>query len=345
MRDRIQELLEWRKINNRSIAIATVVKTYGSAPQPLGSVMIINDQNEFYGSVSGGCVEGDVIRHALGVMRSGVPELVEYGISDDSAWGIGLACGGSIGVFIEPYQPIHDRIIKLLQKKQFFTVITLLNGRNAGKNWIIFPDLEIEEDSSIKELGPNVQSLVQSAWTSRKPVKTETEFAGETVEVFCKVYSPPARLLIIGAVHIAIPLVDLAKMFDFETVVIDARSAFATRSRFPNADHLIHAWPADALKELEIDENTFIAFLSHDEKMDNPALQVALASEARYIGALGSRKTHAKRVKALLEAGVEQSQLKRIHAPIGLEIGAVGAEQIALSVMSELIGVCNSAIE
>jgi xanthine dehydrogenase accessory factor len=340
MRELISNIREWKK-QNKNITLATVVKAYGSAPQPVGSMMSVNDAMQFDGSVSGGCVEGDVIRQSMKVTHSETPKLVKYGISDDTALDFGLACGGEIEVFIEPFTEVHEKMIELLENKEFFATATILSGIHTGKKWLMLSSGDFISGVSTDEFQPIIRPLIHSTLQSKKAQKIQANIAGETVDVFCCVFPPPARLMIVGAVHIAVPLVNLARLFGFDTYVIDARSAFATEERFPNVDHLIHEWPAEALNRLGIDENTFITFLSHDDKMDNPALLIALSSKAPYIGALGSRKTHAKRLQSLLEMGIEPGLLDRIHAPIGLKIGAVGAEQIAFAIMAEIIAVMN----
>lgn len=341
MKDLTNKISEWEK-EGKKIALATLVKVYGSAPEPLGAAMVVNDTLEFEGSVSGGCVEGDIIRQSMDVIRSGEPRLIEYGISNDTAWEIGLSCGGNIEVFLEPLNQVHAQMRDLIQAKKFFTQAIVLTGTHKGKEWIIHPAGETDTSVDGEPIPEALIGPLQTAMDRKKPFKTTIQMDGEETDVFLNVFPPPARMLIIGAVQIAIPLIGMAKQFGFETYVIDARKAFATHERFPHTDHLFQEWPAEALKKMDIDENTFIVILSHDEKMDNPALIYSLESKARYIGILGSRKTHARRVEALRAAGVRDEQINRIHAPIGLKIGAVGAEQIALSIMAEIVAEINS---
>jgi xanthine dehydrogenase accessory factor len=194
--------------------------------------------------------------------------------------------------------------------------------------------------------GPIRDLAVQAAlerFKTQDPAQLMLAAPEGQLSLFIEVYLPRPRLIIIGAAHLSIPLVELARTIGFYTIVIDARSAFATPERFPQVDELIVAWPAEALGRLRLDESCYLAFLSHDEKMDYPALQVALASQARYIGALGSRKAHAKRIKALREAGVSEEKLARIHAPIGLDLGARQPEEIALSILAEIVAARHSA--
>ena len=179
---------------------------------------------------------------------------------------------------------------------------------------------------------------------AQRTERFSTSVENQWVDIFIEVHAPPPKLIIIGAVHIAIPLVTFGKTLGFRTVVLDARSAFATQGRFQHADELIIQWPADALPQMGIDENTFIVVLTHDEKIDNPALEIALQSPARYIGALGSKKTHARRVAALQEVGITESQLARLHTPIGLEIGARRPEEIAVAIIGEIVAVSNGLL-
>ena len=234
---------------------------------------------------------------------------------------------------------IFDALTENIHQEKLIALATVLTGSGAGGKLLLWPD-----GSSLGSLGTeslnqhareHSRKLFQSLNSERIPLEVE----GQAIEIFIDVFPPPPRLVIIGAVHIAIPLVRFAKILNLHTVVIDPRSAFATRERFPDADELIIQWPTDALQALNINEATFIVTLSHDEKLDNPALEVALNSPARYIGALGSRKTHAKRVTALKASGLQEEQIARIHAPIGLKIGSRGAEEIALSIIAEITAV------
>ena len=340
MKEIDRKIIEWHS-QNKNIAIATLVKVYGSAPQPLGAKMAITEDLEFTGSVSGGCVEGDVIEQAQRVIKSSSPKLMGYGISDDSAWGLGLSCGGTIEVFVEPFTSLHEKIIELQHNHDLFAVITILNGNRIGEKQIVFPvDLTGDENKGLI-LHPGIRDMAFRVLQNQKSEKFDVRLENEECQVFCEIFSPPARLIIIGAIHIAMPLVELARLLNFSTVIVDPRSTFANCDRFPTVDQIVVGWPAEELEKLEIDENTFIAFISHDEKLDVPALQKALNSKARYIGVLGSRKTHAGRVEKLLELGVSAESLARLHAPIGLDIGASGAQEIALAIMAEMIAIRN----
>jgi xanthine dehydrogenase accessory factor len=311
--------------------------------------MAICQDGQFSGSVSGGCIEGAVITEAQNLFKKGNSKLLEYGISDKSAWEHGLACGGKIEVFLESITYKKEKRILLadifesflleITNKNLFAVATVIDNKARGNKLIIWPDGRTQGDLGHDDIGSELVSSTQELFENQQSKRIGFETKIGHVEVFVDILPPPPKLIIIGAVHIAVPLVSIAKTLGFETIVLDARSAFATKERFPHADELIIAWPAEELETMGIDESTYLVFLSHDEKIDNPALQVALSSPARYIGALGSRRTHSKRKKALLEFGVTEDQLIKIFAPIGLDLGAVGTEEIALSIMGEIVAV------
>jgi len=234
---------------------------------------------------------------------------------------------------------IFETLAENIQQEKLVALATILSGPGLGSKLLIWPDGTsrggLENDLVNRQVIQRARELFQTL----NPERVSIDVGDETVEVFIELFPPPARLVIIGAVHIAIYLVSFAKILNLHTIVIDPRSAFATRERFPNVDELIVQWPDEALNALNINESTFIVTLSHDEKLDTPALEIALNSPARYIGALGSRRTHAKRVAALKASGLTDEQIARIHAPIGLNIGTRGAEEIALSIIAEIIAV------
>lgn len=234
---------------------------------------------------------------------------------------------------------IYQALRRCLDEGQLVAVATVIVGPGLGKKLLIWPDGRTSGDLGSAQLNQRVVGYAADLLAAQESGRASFEVTGETVEVFVDVHPPPPRLIIVGAVHIAIPLVTFAKTLGFRTIVIDARSAFATRERLPHVDELIVEWPSTALKALDLDEATYVVVLSHDEKLDTPALQVALQSPARYVGALGSRKTHAKRVQALQELGIGAEQLARIHTPIGLDLGGQVPEEIALAIMAEIVAV------
>ncbi len=341
MRELLPVLDRWRS-EHKQIALATVVRIYGSAPLPPGSKMAVSSAGEMAGSVSGGCVEGAVVQEALAIIAARQPRLLTYGIADELAQSVGLACGGTIEVFVEPLpDPVHQHFEEAVRTNRLAALATVLTGPDIGARLLLFPD-----HSSVGSLGDPlcdaaVQERVPSLFAALQSERLSVETAAGTVEVFVDVQPPQPRLWIVGAVHIASALVTYARTLGFFTIVVDPRTAFATPERFAHADQLIPRWPDAVFAETGLDESACVVVLTHDEKIDNPALVAALRSPARYIGALGSRRTHAKRIEALRKLGLDDAQLARIHAPIGLAIGARRPEEIALAIMAEIVAVRN----
>jgi len=305
MREVLDELNEW--IGGREdVAVATVIETWGSSPRPLGSKMLVTASGKMAGSVSNGCIEGAVFEEAQKVLKSGTPKIAAFGVADDVAFEVGLACGGHIEVFIQPLDRTHRELVGMLNRNEPATLWTnlvtgeaeLVNGTPAG-----------------------------------------TELARRDGDVFVEPFRRPAHLVIIGAIHIAIPLHRLAKLMGYRVTVIDARKKFATKERFPEADELIVAWPDEAMARVPIDNSTYVVILTHDPKFDLPALRSVLTKDAGYIGAIGSRKTNQNRFDALRKEGFTEDQLGRVHGPIGLDLGGRGAEETALGILAEITAV------
>ncbi len=327
----------------KAVALVTLVQVYGSAPQPLGAKMVVSATGEMEGSVSGGCVEGAVAQEAMQILKTSVPKLIPYGIADELAQSVGLACGGAIEVFIEPLAgPVMAALLGAVERAEPVSVAKILARQTdlGSSQWgsLLFGD----RLAALGTLGdPTVDDLARSALAELGPGNSARRLTLAGAEIFIERILPPARLIIVGAVHIAQPLVTFGNELGFHTVVIDARAAFATPERFGHAKDLRIGWPADILAQIGLDENSYIVVLSHDEKLDNPALAVALAHPVAYIGALGSRRTHAKRVDALTELGVTPAQIARIHAPIGLDLGGRHPAEIAVAIMAEIVGIKN----
>ncbi len=347
MRELLPIIDRWREEEKR-VALATVVRIYGSAPLPLGAKMAVSSAGEMAGSVSGGCVEGAVVQEALACLAAGQPKLLTYGIADELAQSVGLACGGAIEVWVTPlarhhlaYRGFEDAV----RAGQPAALATVLTGPGAGAALLILPDGaavgalgDVRLDDAVFARAPDLFTVLRA---ERLTVTTD---AGP-VELFLDVQPPPPRLWIVGAVHIATALVTFARTLGFYTTVIDPRAAFATPERFGHADALLVRWPQEVLTAANLDAAACVVVLTHDAKIDNPALVAALRSPARYIGALGARRTHAKRLDALKELGMDDAQLARIHAPIGLDIGARRPEEIALAIMAEIVAVVNGRRE
>ncbi len=301
----------------RKVALATVVKTWGSAPRPVGAQLVVDAEMAFEGSVSGGCVEGAVILEAVDAMGDGACRVLSFGVSDDTAFEVGLACGGQIEVMVEPIGvgkgPSVDELKALVEAR-------------AARRPVVW---EVDTETWARRLIER----------DRADEATETLFRNDKSSregaVFRGVHNPPLRLVIVGAVHIAQPLVQMARMAGYDIVLSDPRDSFASAERFPD-ETFLEGWPDEALAAYGLDTRTAVVTLSHDPKIDTPALQTALASEAFYIGALGSTRTHAKRVAALQEAGVSDAAIARIDGPVGLDIGAASPAEIAVSIMGEM---------
>jgi xanthine dehydrogenase accessory factor len=325
----IPTALDWLA-EGRRVALATVIQTWGSAPQPVGSQLAIDGQGNFLGSVSGGCVEGAVIAEAAEVLASGKPKTLQFGVEDGTAWKVGLACGGTIRIFVEPLQAgrgskqdgvLHRLVSDIAARRKVALVTHLATGERS---------LAHAPDDLGQELAPALEDALR--WDK------SVALAGSHGEIFINMFNPTIRLIVVGAVHVAQALVPMARALGYDVVIVDPRSAFATEERFGDVT-ILHEWPDEALTRIGLDAATAVAVLSHDAKIDDAALISALRSEAFYVGALGSRKTHVKRVERLLQADIAAANIERIHAPIGLDIGAQGSAEIALSIIAEITAV------
>ncbi|MGB2876325.1 MAG: XdhC family protein [Gaiellaceae bacterium] len=305
MHDVRDQASRWLARGDR-VALATVVATRRSAPRPVGSKLVVSERGELLGSVSGGCVESDVAVQAGEVIATGEPRLLSYGISDDEAWAVGLPCGGEIDVFVQ-------RLEKEPPGDGAGVLLTFLAGERAGEQQLV-------HESAI-EPGPS----------------RVLELDGETV--FAEVLGPPPRLVVVGATDTAEALCRAAGALGWQTLVVDPRPQLATVERLPSAGELIVAWPDEGLEKLGPDRDAAIVVLTHEERLDVPALRAALASEAFYVGAIGSRKTQARRRERLLEAGVPEESLERLAGPAGLDLGAQTPAETAVSILAEILAV------
>ena len=342
MREVFAEIEMWREAG-KAMAIATNVRKDGSSLRPLGAKMAMTTAQEIAGSVTGGCIEGTVYEEAQGVIANGAPKLLHYGVvEEDMPWEIGLTCGSSLDVFVESldspaWRAMYPAVKTCLEKNELAVLSTVIAGPGAGNKMMMWSDGRTLGSLGNAALDEQVRGWLKERIDAHESSWKSFSIAAHQVEVFADVLAPVSRMVVIGAVHIAIPLVTLAKALGYHTVVIDPRQAFATRERFPHVDELIVEWPSDALEKLRPDEGTYVAVLSHDEKLDNPALAVALKSPARYVGVLGTRKKILERFAKLREMGVTDEQLSRLRAPIGLNLGAVPPDEIALSILSEMV--------
>ena len=319
------------------VAVATVVDTKKSAPQPPGTKMGINELGEVVGAVSGGCVEGAVVEVAERIIDGAAPQLLHYGIADDDAWDVGLPCGGEISVWVQNYVAgeAQARFTELAKSGARAALVTVVEDAKAtGARMLVLPDGEPEGTLGDSALDSAAMGFARDAlWSER----AELHEVGES-KLFVDVVAPPPRLFIVGAVDFAAQLCEVAKIAGWRPFVIDPRARFATTARFPAAERVIVAWPEEGFAQLDpIDPATAIAVLTHDPKLDDAALHAALHSDAFYIGAMGSRRAQARRRERLLAAGLDADLLDRVAAPIGLDLGALTAAETALSIMSEIV--------
>ncbi len=344
MRELLEQIETWID-NGQSVALATVIKTWGSSPRQVGAGMALNAEGGMAGSISGGCVEGAVIDASLEVLKSGKTARLHFGVADSEAWEIGLACGGEIEVFVRVFgSPQLDIWKSAFQTEGAFCSAMLVSGSEMmlGKEIIILEDgSTLGSDFPIEQQ----QSIVKAVGDliARGKTPSQTIEGGNLGELFLNRIQMKPTLVIVGGVHIAVPLVNLAEIVGFEVIVIDPRRLFGTKERFPGVKQVLGEWPEKAFQKIQVNQSTAIVMLTHDPKIDDPALKIALASQAFYIGALGSKKTHKKRVDRLKADGVDSEKLNLIHAPIGLNLGGRSPEEIALAVIAEIVKVWNSA--
>jgi xanthine dehydrogenase accessory factor len=335
MRDILEDVSRWTE-EGKAIALATVVQTWGSSPRQEGAKMAITEGGEIAGSVSGGCVESAVAETGLEVLKSGSPQLVRFGVADETAWSVGLACGGSLDVFVERLDPDQFNFLKsLLVEEEPAASVTIVSGPEAllGRKLTLNMSDPSARHGSL-DSGSDDQT-VELAIQAMEPSLLNLEPEG--VQAFIDLIPPPPTLIVVGGNQIAITLAKLARTMDMRTVIVDPRRAFATEERFPEVDQLIQAWPSEAFETVPLTATTAVVMLTHDPKIDEPALEIALPSPAFYIGALGSKRTQAKRRDRLKELGLTEVELDRLHGPVGLELGADTPNEIALSIMSEIV--------
>jgi xanthine dehydrogenase accessory factor len=321
--DILRKAQEWKEAG-RDVALATVVETWGSAPRPVGSHLVIDSEGNFLGSVSGGCVEGDVITEALDMIAMGGQQMLEFGVADETAWRAGLSCGGRIRVFVQSIDANRADLLAAFNAERVMRrpCILMTNIASGKQRLVRAADVDSE---------PMADILKERLRLGKSGI---VEWGGE--ELFLRVETPPVRLVVIGAVHVSQMLAPIVSLAGFDMIIIDPRNAFATPERFPGVQ-LITEWPEVALASLHLDHYTAMVLLTHDPRIDDQGLTEALRADCFYIGALGSRKTHANRLERMRAKGFGDAVLKRIHAPIGLDIGAVSPAEIAVSIAGEII--------
>ena len=305
--------LDWHRAGTGA-ALATVIETWGSAPRRVGSQLVVGGDGRIAGSVSGGCVEGAVIVEAIEAIEAGAQRVLEFGVSDQDAFAVGLACGGTIRILVEP-------VGSALPEDMLADLVTARAARRALA-------YEVNVRTGARRL------------TDAYPDRLRMDRSGfeEDGETFVAVHNPPLRLIVVGAVHIAQAFVPMARIAGYDPVLIDPREVFASSERFPGETILLD-WPDEAVTALGLDARTALVLLTHDPKLDDPAIEAGLTADVFYIGALGSTRTHAKRVDRLKAAGFSEAQVARIHGPVGLDIGAAGPAEIAVAILAEMTAV------
>ena len=304
-------VLAWHRAGTGAV-LATVIQTWGSAPRRVGAQLGISGAGDLVGSVSGGCVEGAVVVEALEALSEQKYRVLEFGVSDGDAFAVGLACGGTIRILLEP-------IGEVLSAGLLADLVAARYSR--------------EPTAYVVHLDPGARRLEITGHGSQ--FRTDRSGFSADGQSFVAIHNPPLRLVIVGAVHIAQALVVMARLAGYDPILIDPRDSFASEVRFPGETMLLD-WPEDALETVGLDARTALVLLTHDPKLDDPAIKRALMSQAFYIGALGSKRTHAMRVERLVADGFKPAQINRIHGPIGLDIGAAGPSEIAVSIMAEM---------
>jgi xanthine dehydrogenase accessory factor len=325
--------------------LATVVGTWRSAPRQPGAAMVVSPEGEPVGSVSGGCVEGAVYELAQEVMASGEPVLQRYGVSDDDAFAVGLTCGGIIDVFVEPVDsttfPELPDVVAAVRAHEPVAVATVVGGPGEiGAHLVVWPDRAAgglgtpRLDDAVAD---DVRGMLDHGATGLLHIGPDGERRQDELTVFVQSFAPAPRMLVFGAIDFAAAVARVGKFLGYRVTVCDARGTFATRKRFPDADEVVVEWPHRYLAAQPVDARTVICVLTHDPKFDVPLLEVALRTDAAYIGAMGSRRTHDDRLARLRDEGVPEDALARLASPIGLDIGARTPEETAVSIAAEIV--------
>ena len=344
MRDILTEISGWWQAGE-TFGLATVVRTFSSAPRDPGAALAVSPTGKVVGSVSGGCVEGAVYEVAQEVCGTGEPVLQTYGVSDGDALAVGLTCGGTIEIFVEPVNkstfPELGDITAAVERGDPVTVATIVSGPGSiGARRVIWPrtasgGLGLERlDDAVDD---DARGMLAQGLTGVRHYGSQGERRADELSVFVSSFAPPPRMVVFGAIDFAAAVAGIGKYLGYHVTVCDARPVFATPARFPDADEVVVEWPHRFFDRLPTDERTVICVLTHDPKFDVPVLEVALRRPAAYIGAMGSRRTHEDRLARLREAGLTETELARLRSPIGLDLGARTPQETAVSVAAELI--------
>jgi xanthine dehydrogenase accessory factor len=341
VRDLLRDLDRWLRQGKR-VALARVVDLEGSGPRDPGAAMAVNEDGEVIGSVSGGCVEGAVVTEALDVLTTGTGRMVTFGYSDDDAFAVGLTCGGTVHLFIEPFDG-NEALHAAVREHRPAVLATVVDGPGAGDELLLIegqaPAGQLADPDLQRVVLRDAEAALAAATTSVRRYGACGEANEDAVTVFFEAYAPPPRLLIFGAVDFTAALVRVAKVLGFHVTVCDAREVFATKVRFPLADEVVVDWPHRLLAEVGpgLGPRDAVCVLTHDAKFDVPAIVAALETKVGYLGAMGSRRTTEQRAERLRAEGVTDEQLRRLWAPIGLDLGARTPEETAVAICAEII--------
>ena len=345
MRDILNTITKWWE-GGETFGLATVVRTFRSAPRDPGAALAVAAGGDVIGSVSGGCVEGAVYELGLQVCETGQPVLQTYGVSDDDAFAVGLTCGGILDIFVEPVSkdafPELREIAAAVERGEPVAVATVIAGPGrVGARRVVWTaegtgSLGAGDrlDSAVDD---DVRGMLAQGLTGVRRYGEHGERRGDELSVFVNSFAPPPRMLVFGAIDFATAVARIGKFLGYHVTVCDARGVFATRARFPDADEVVVEWPHRFLAGAAVDARTVICVLTHDPKFDVPLLEVALRTPAGYVGAMGSRRTHEDRLERLRSAGLTDAELARLRSPIGLDLGARTPEETAVSIAAELI--------
>ncbi|HEX4655606.1 MAG TPA: XdhC/CoxI family protein [Mycobacteriales bacterium] len=344
MRDLVPELTAWWNKGD-PFALATVVSIRGSAPRQPGASMAVSAHGEVVGSVSGGCVEGAVYELAEEVLRTHEPVLQTYGISDEDAFAVGLTCGGILDILVrevDAARPEFASVAASIADEEPVALATVISGAAAVASQVAVWSDRVEGSLGTEGLDiavvDDARGMLAQGQTGVRHYGPKGERRQDEVAVFVESFNPPPRMLVFGAIDFAAAVARIGKYMGYRVTVCDARPIFATEKRFPDADEVICEWPHRFLADTVVDERTVIAVLTHDPKFDVPLLEVALRTPARYIGAMGSRRTHDDRMARLRELGFTDDDLTRLRSPIGLDLGARTPEETAVSIAAEIVG-------
>jgi len=349
VRDILDQIIKWWDADE-TFGLATVVRTFSSAPREPGAALAVSSGGEVVGSVSGGCVEGAVYELAGDVIANGQPVLQRYGVSDDTAFSVGLTCGGIIDIFVEPVSkkryPEFGDIARAVWAGEPVAVATVVEGPGTlGARRVIWPaECDRRESGTLgsgarldQALDDDARGMLAQGLTGVRHYGADGERRMDELSVFVQSFAPPPRMLVFGAIDFAAAVARIGKFLGYRVTVCDARPVFATTARFPDADEVVIDWPHRYLSGITTDDRTVICVLTHDPKFDVPVLEVALRAPAAYIGAMGSRRTHDDRLARLREAGLTDDELTRLRSPVGLDLGARTPEETAVAIAAELI--------